>query len=81
MKFFIKTKLSENISETPEGFLLCRNVPLTHTGALVYQKGEHPFDDVNGEMTITRTSDELFSPLNTRLSLLGQKTGRNFLTV
>jgi hypothetical protein len=62
MKFFIKTKLSENISETPEGFLLCRNVPLTHTGALVYQKGEHPFDDVNGEMTITRTSDELFSP-------------------
>lgn len=61
MKFFIKTKLSENISETPEGYLLCRNVPLTHTGPLVYQAGEHPFDDVKGEMTITRTKDELFS--------------------
>lgn len=61
MKFFIKTKLSENISETPEGFLLCRNVPLSHTGPLLYQTGEHPFDDVDGEMTITRTPDELFS--------------------
>jgi hypothetical protein len=61
MKFFIKTKLSENISETPEGFLLCRNVPLTHTGALTYRAGEHPFDEVKDDMIITRTPEELFS--------------------
>ena len=47
MKYFIKTKLSENISETPEGFLLCKNVLLTHTGELKYAPGEHPFDEVN----------------------------------
>lgn len=61
MKFFVKTKLSDNISETPEGFLLCRNVPLSHTGALHYAKGEHPFEDVD-EVTIKREAKELFSP-------------------
>lgn len=61
MKYYVKSKLSENISVTPEGFLLCRNVLLTHTGKLLYVKGEHPFEDVNGNMTLTRTKDELFS--------------------
>lgn len=64
MKFFIKTKLSENISETPEGFLLCRNVPLTHTGVLRYMKGEHPFDDQE-EVVIRRMPEELFSKQTT----------------
>lgn len=61
MKFFVKTRLSENISVTPEGFLLCRNVPLTHTGSLRYMKGEHPFD-VDGEVVMKRDPAELFSP-------------------
>lgn len=60
MKFYVQTKLSENISKTPEGFLLCRNVPLTHTGALRYTSGEHPFPDV-GEVLIKRDPKELFS--------------------
>jgi len=61
LKFYVKTKLSDNISETPEGFLLCRNVPLTHTGSLHYAKGEHPFEDAD-EVTIKRDAKELFSP-------------------
>lgn len=61
MKFFVKTRLSENISETPEGFLLCRNVPLTHTGALRYVHPEHPFGEDHPEVTIKRSPEELFS--------------------
>jgi hypothetical protein len=65
MKFFIKTKLSENISETPEGFLLCRNVPLTHTGALQYVHPEHPFGADYPEVVIKRDPSELFSRATT----------------
>lgn len=60
MKFYVKTRLSENISETREGFLLCRNVPLTHTGRLRYNKGEHPFED-REELFFRRTPETLFS--------------------
>lgn len=61
MKFYIKTKLSENISETPEGFLLCRNIMLTHTGALKYGPTEHPFGDDVGEVIMKREPEDLFS--------------------
>lgn len=61
MKFYVKTKLSENISETPEGYLLCRNVPLTHTGRLTYVHPEHPFGEEAGEVVITRKPEQLFS--------------------
>lgn len=62
MKFYVKTHLSENISETPEGFLLCRNVPLTHTGVLHYIHPEHPFGEEVGEVVMRREPQELFSP-------------------
>lgn len=63
MKFYVKTRLSENILETPEGFLLCKAVPLTHTGALRYVHPEHPFGEDAGEVIIKRSPDELFSPV------------------
>jgi len=62
MKFFVKTKLSENISETPEGFLLCVKVPLTHTGNLRYVHPEHPFGEEVQEVIMRRKPEELFSP-------------------
>jgi hypothetical protein len=62
MKFYVKTKLSDNISETPEGFLLCRNVMLTHTGTLKYGPTEHPFGDKVGDVVMKREPEELFSP-------------------
>lgn len=61
MKFYVKTRLSENISETPEGFLLCLNVPLSHTGKLHYPAGQHPFTEINEEIIVTRDAEELFS--------------------
>lgn len=61
MKYFIKSKLSDNISITPEGYLLCKNVLLTHTGELEYIEGEHPFDEIKGSITVTRDAEELSS--------------------
>ena len=61
MKYFIKSKLSDNISVTPEGYLLCKNVLLTHTGELEYIEGEHPFEEIKGSITVTRDIEELSS--------------------
>ncbi len=61
-KFYIKTKLSENMSLTPEGYLLCKNVPLTHTGKLKYVSGEHPFSEEGiDELIVTRSKAEIHS--------------------
>ena len=50
--------------------MLCRNVPLTHTGTLVYVKGEHPFPEVD-TLEVTRTKEELQSDV-TLGSLMGK---------
>lgn len=73
MKFFIKSKLSENISMTPEGFLLCRNVPLTHTGKLEYFDDEHPFSDDFESVIMRRLPEDLFS-----LQTLSSFEGKDF---
>jgi hypothetical protein len=63
--FFITSRLSENISETPEGYLLCRNVPMGRTGEMVYMASELPREleaDDNGKILAFRKSEEIFSP-------------------
>lgn len=61
MKFFAPTKLSENIRETPEGFLLCLGVPITRTGELTYGEGETPIEpDSDGQVLIYRDADDVF---------------------
>lgn len=63
MEFFVSEQISENISKTPEGFLLCANVPLTRTGDLQYLAGEVPITaTADGITTISRTADTIFSP-------------------
>jgi len=32
MLFYVTEQLSENIAETPEKFLICKNVPVSRTG-------------------------------------------------
>ena len=34
------TTLSPNMDRTPEGFLICRNVPINRTGTQIYGAGE-----------------------------------------
>lgn len=63
MKYYTPTKLSENISETPEGFLLCVGVAIARTGEMLYGKGETPLEtDNNGRVVISRDEKEVFKP-------------------
>lgn len=60
-RYYTPTQISENITETPEGFLVCRGVPLTRTGALVYSEDEtHLKGDARGLVTMYRTPEEVF---------------------
>jgi len=60
-KFYTVEALSENISRTPEGYLLCECVPITRTGSLTYLGSEVGIDAPTVEV-ITRPQD-IFSEL------------------
>lgn len=61
-KYFAPTKISENIRETPEGYLLCLGVPVARTGEYEYGPGETPIEvGSNGKVFISRDADEVFS--------------------
>jgi hypothetical protein len=62
MKYFVKARISENLSETPEGFLVCLGVPIARTGTQVYGPGETPLDYKDGEVVIDRPEKEVFRP-------------------
>lgn len=62
-KFYTPTKLSDNIKETPEGFLLCIGVPICRTGWQEYGEGETPLEcNEDGIVNIFRSEDEVFRP-------------------
>lgn len=61
MKYFVKSKLSENIAETPEGFLLCLGVPIARTGEMIYGEEETPLEgDGSGKIIINRDAKQVF---------------------
>src|SRR5512135_1974540 len=63
MRFHTAIELGRNTARTPEGFLLCRNVPIARTGDQIYYAGEIPVTpDQNGAITITREPDQVFDP-------------------
>lgn len=63
MKYFVTSKLSENIAETPEGFLLCTGVPIARTGEMIYGQGESPIKvGPDGRAIVTREAKEVFRP-------------------
>lgn len=63
MKYFVEAKLSENISETPEGFLICLGVPIARTGEMLYGAHETPLEpDASGKVKVMREDAEVFRP-------------------
>lgn len=63
MKFYTTSKISENIHETPEGFLVCIGVPIARTGEMVYGEGETPLEvGEDGKILIDREEAEVFRP-------------------
>ncbi len=63
LKYYAPTKLSENIRETPEGFLVCLGVPVARTGWMEYGEGETPLEvGDDGIVRIYRDETEVFRP-------------------
>jgi uncharacterized protein len=61
MKFFAPFRISENISKTPEGYLLCRNVAIGRTGEMEYGVGETPIPPgPDGKVFVSRNAEQLF---------------------
>ena len=62
-RFYIEEKLSEHLGETPEGFLICRDVPIAKIGEQIYKADEVPIEsNRDGLVLIKRTEDEVFKP-------------------
>lgn len=62
-KFYSVAKLSERISETPEGFLVCEAVAITRAGDLLYAPGETPIKSGgSGRVIISRTVEDIHDP-------------------
>lgn len=62
-QFYTTEKLSERMEKTPEGFLLCHDVPISRTGFFEYLKSETNLKtaDDRGIVKLERPADELFS--------------------
>lgn len=60
---YYASQLSENISETPEGYLICKNVPIARTGIQEYlgqEIGVH--DKWDDFIKVYREEEDVFSP-------------------
>lgn len=63
LQFFTPEKVGPNQSLTPEGFLICLNVPVARTGTQEYAPGEVP-DELFGnqkKVTVTREEKDVFA--------------------
>lgn len=61
MRFYTIQKLGPKRSLTPEGFLLCQDVPVARTGEMLYGAGEVPVEPgPDGLIRISRTPEEVF---------------------
>lgn len=61
-RFYVIQKLGRKQSLTPEGFLLCEDVPIARTGEMYYGPDETPIKAVDGVARVTRDEDEVFAP-------------------
>lgn len=61
-RYYSTAKLSERISETPEGFLICEAVPITRAGDLMYNPSETPVTAGDGPTVISRTVEDIHDP-------------------
>ena len=61
--FFYGSRLSENISRTPEGFLVCKNVPVARTGWQEYSADEiGATGGSERKVRVYRSPEEVFNP-------------------
>lgn len=63
-QYFSSVQLSDKISKTPEGFLICEDVPITKVGELLYMPNEVPDVEAGNApiITVERTNEDVFDP-------------------
>lgn len=63
MRAFYGSKISEHMTMTPEGYLICFDVPIARTGVQQYLRSELGIldDDPNGLIDVYRDEEEVFS--------------------
>ena len=70
--FYVTEKIGPKQSLTPEGFLLCEEVPVGRTGLMIYGPGEVPIEpNQDGIIKIQRSPEETFH-VNTLASIKGK---------
>ncbi|KTR49336.1 hypothetical protein NS303_04495 [Pantoea ananatis] len=64
MKYFFNTRLGPNRYLLGDGSLLCKDVPIARLGDQAYRSEDLPelTPDDDGEIIVTRSADEVFSP-------------------
>jgi uncharacterized protein len=62
MKFYVTERLGPKRSLTPEGFLLCQDVPVARVGFQDYHESELPLEADRGVIRVQRLEDEVFKP-------------------
>lgn len=61
-KFFTTEKIGNTREKTPEGYLLCRDVPISRIGEFDYSALETGIPGKGGIVKMSRTASELFKP-------------------
>jgi len=61
MKAYFGSRISQNQTMTPDGFLIAHNVPIARTGTQTYMGSEIGLDH-NEPVEVYRSPDEVFSP-------------------
>lgn len=59
---FTTERIGPHRERTPEGYLLCRDVPISRVGEFEYTPLEAGIRGVNGKVILTRSPEALFSP-------------------
>jgi hypothetical protein len=72
MRFYTTTQLGPKRSKTPEGYLVCHDVPIARTGLQTYSEREPPFDEMiakgdikssgDGYIKVERFPEDVFRP-------------------
>ncbi len=63
MIFYYGTQLSPHMDKTPEGYLICRDVPIARTGTQEYLARELQLDgDPERVVTVNRYPEDVFAP-------------------
>ena len=63
MLAYYGTKISPHMTDTPEGYLVCHDVPIARTGDMVYRAGELGLEgDPDRPVTVRRYAEDVFDP-------------------